>query len=277
MDSIAPLKPNSILTGAGGNLGQRILSLRDSQVLPFRDYVEGHKDLSPYHIGANTSLIHSAAVVGQAKHKTLEDLISINAVHAKRLFEEFSRRGGGLFVFISSSHVYGYSDSIFFESSETRPTTNYGLSKLIAEELLLEADVECDLQILRLGSMIGPSFGANTLSGAISRYLLEKKPTPIMNGSSLRNFFSPESAAWNVTEAASKAGPGVYNVCANSALTVAEVAQLVFDHLGVQFSGKETLTENEPKNIVMSNEKIQKYIQIRDDLNLDNWMLSPSN
>ena len=276
MDSVDPLRHDSILTGASGNLGQRILRYKGCKVLSFRDYVERSKDLGSYRIGKNTTLIHSAAVVGQAENTTLEDLILVNAIHAKRLFEEFSRRGGGLFVFISSSHVYGYSDNIFTESSETRPNSNYGLSKLIAENMLLEADAECDLQILRLGSMVGPSLGTNTLSGAISSYFLEKQQRPIMNGTSLRNFFSPESAAWNVTEAAGKAAPGVYNVSSSSALTVAQMAQLVFDRVGVSVSGNEILSENNPQNLVMSNEKIQRYIEIRDELNLDNWMLSRS-
>lgn len=128
---------------------------------------------------------HAAAQPGISTRTTFEDYLRNNIVATQRLLEAVSDLDGfELFVNISSSSVYG-GDAAGDETSEPRPTSAYGVTKLAAEQLVLaEArDRGFPACSCRLFSVYGPRERPDKLIPALIQALLDRRPFPLFEGS----------------------------------------------------------------------------------------------
>lgn len=117
--------------------------LRDAQ---FADKVAGDADM----------IIHLAGLAHVRADSV--DYREFNVKATANLARAAARRGVQSFVFASSSSVYGECDGIpMKETSPCRPATEYGKSKLQAEEMLneLALDSHMNVIILRLSTVYG--------------------------------------------------------------------------------------------------------------------------
>jgi UDP-glucuronate 4-epimerase len=90
------------------------------------------------------------------------------------------------FVYISTSSVYG-TDATGTETSEPRPTSYYGVTKLAAEQLALAYAREQGLPAcsLRIFSVYGPRERPEKLYSKLIRCIFEERPFPLFEGSEL--------------------------------------------------------------------------------------------
>ena len=88
------------------------------------------------------------------------------------------------FIYVSTSSVYG-ADACGDESSVTAPTSDYGVSKLVAERLVLRHATDHRLRAcaLRLYSVYGPRERPEKLYMRLIGSLLEDRPFPLFDGS----------------------------------------------------------------------------------------------
>jgi nucleoside-diphosphate-sugar epimerase len=118
------------------------------------------------------SLIHLAGIVGEQKvssNKEYSHAVNVNGAEA--LAQKFYKHGTGLFVYVSSSHVYKPSVQRLTEDSEVGPTSNYAIQKLQAElrvSSVFKDDPE-RLVVVRLFSILGDGMPDFSLGGAIRR------------------------------------------------------------------------------------------------------------
>lgn len=79
----------------------------------------------------------------------------INNIGTGVVINEAIKRGVKKLFYMSSIHVYGYSESIQTINSETLPKSFYGISKLRGEKQAMTLPVEMDVCVFRIGNVFG--------------------------------------------------------------------------------------------------------------------------
>jgi len=103
-------------------------------------------------------IFHYAAQPGISKTSTFEDYFSNNIIATKNLIDyALTLNDLKLFVNIGTSSIYGL-EATFPESVAVKPASHYGVTKLAAEQLVLQKSRENIFKScsLRLYSVIGP-------------------------------------------------------------------------------------------------------------------------
>ena len=161
------------------NVGQ--LRERGIQISPL--------DLSTGDLGALADdvevIYHLAAQPGLSAAVNLDTYMTNNVVATQRLLEAtLSSQSLLAFVNVSTSSVYG-ADATGDETSETRPTSYYGVSKLAAEQLALSyaRDRGHPACSMRLFSVYGPRERPEKLYPRLIGSILSDQPFPLREGS----------------------------------------------------------------------------------------------
>jgi nucleoside-diphosphate-sugar epimerase len=141
-------------------------------------------DLTHFMSGVDI-VLHFAAQPGISVTTPFEDYVRNNITATHRLLEA-SRKDLGLkgFVHISTSSIYG-ARADGDETTEPKPTSYYGVTKLAAEQLALSYHREMGLPVtvLRLFSVYGPRERPEKLYHKLIKSILEDKDFPIHEGS----------------------------------------------------------------------------------------------
>jgi UDP-glucuronate 4-epimerase len=130
-------------------------------------------------------VFHLAAQPGISSSTPFDAYLRNNIVATHRLMEAAiattTLQG---FLHISTSSVYG-ADATGDESTEPRPTSYYGVTKLAAEQLVLAAHRERNIPScsLRLFSVYGPRERPEKLYPRLVGSILEGRPFPLFEGS----------------------------------------------------------------------------------------------
>lgn len=137
-------------------------------------------------------IFHFAAQPGISQTSTFEDYFSNNIIATKHLIDfALSCDHLKLFVNIGTSSIYGI-EATFPESVAPKPASHYGVTKLAAEQLVLQKSRENQMQScsLRLYSVIGPRERPEKMYTKLIALGLENKPFPLFEGSDkhLRSF-----------------------------------------------------------------------------------------
>lgn len=145
---------DSLLFGADGlktSANDENFELIKGDVRNISDLVAAVKDCD--------AIIHLAGIVGDpACAENPEITAEINRVATMMLIEVAKGYGVSRFVFASSCSVYGASDELVDEHAQVAPISDYAVTKLDSEKLLLAAKSDSfDPVILRLGTLFGLS------------------------------------------------------------------------------------------------------------------------
>lgn len=109
------------------------------------------------------TVVHLAGVTSGVDEALLHQ---INVAETRKLFDKVCQLGVRRFVFLSTVKVHGEQTSEpFTEKSPFNPVTPYARSKFLAEQVLLEANqnYDIDLVILRPPAVYGPGMKGNLL------------------------------------------------------------------------------------------------------------------
>lgn len=141
-------------------------------------------DLAPISRSADL-VIHLAAQPGISAKVPFGDYLRNNLIASQRLLEHLERRDQppGL-IYISTSSVYG-SDASGDETTEPKPTSYYGVTKLAAEQLILARfrDKGYPACSLRLFSVYGPRERPDKLYPRLISAALSGAEFPLYEGS----------------------------------------------------------------------------------------------
>jgi UDP-glucuronate 4-epimerase len=128
---------------------------------------------------------HSAAQPGLSATTPLQAFVRNNITATHRLLEAVKRLSSfQCFINISTSSVYG-AEATGDETSEPKPTSYYGVTKLAAEQLALSYTRDQGLPTcsMRLFSVYGPRERPEKLYPKLIRCILEDREFPLFEGS----------------------------------------------------------------------------------------------
>jgi len=192
------------------------------------------------------AVIHLAAIVGDPAcdqdHKTARE---INYAATRMMVEIAKGEGVERFIFASSCSVYGASEQVMDENSQTEPISLYADTKVDSEEALLEAATSSfHPTILRFATIFGlsPRPRFDLVVNLLTAKAIKERVITIYNGQQWRPFLHVADAAAaivRVLEApVALVGKQIYNV-GDSRLnyTLTDVATLLvkfFPHTRVE-------------------------------------------
>mgnify|MGYP000489224517 CR=1 FL=1 len=137
-------------------------------------------------------IFHFAAQPGISASSSLEDYFTNNVIATKNLVDyALQCKDLKLFVNIATSSIYGL-EATFPESVAVKPASHYGVTKLAAEQLLLQKSRELQMNAcsLRLYSVIGPRERPEKMYTKLIACGLKDEAFPLYEGSDkhLRSF-----------------------------------------------------------------------------------------
>lgn len=137
-------------------------------------------------------IFHFAAQPGISTTSTFEDYFTNNIIATKNLVDyALACQNLKLFVNIGTSSIYGL-EATFPETTVPKPASYYGVTKLTAEQLVLQKSREHKFKAcsLRLYSVIGPRERPEKMYTKLIDLGLKDEPFPLFEGSDkhLRSF-----------------------------------------------------------------------------------------
>ncbi len=182
---------------------------------------------------------HAAAQPGISTTTAFETYARNNITATYRLLEAVKQspsfRG---FINISTSSVYG-ADATGDETTEPRPTSYYGVTKLAAEQLVLAHTRDQGLPAcsLRLFSVYGPRERPDKLYFKLISYILQDREFPLCEGSEhhLRSYTYIEDAIDGMVAALDnfdRCTGEVFNIGTDVTLTTKEAMRTVEEVIG---------------------------------------------
>jgi len=137
------------------------------------------------------SVIHLAAIVGDpACAEDDANALQINYAATRMMIEIAKGNGIERFLFASSCSVYGASDSLMDEKSETEPISLYAETKLRSERVLLDAKGSLHPTILRFATVfgLGPRPRFDLVVNLLTAKAIQDGVITIYNGDQWRPF-----------------------------------------------------------------------------------------
>jgi nucleoside-diphosphate-sugar epimerase len=127
-------------------------------------------------IGPKDTVFHLAGVIDE---RNSEDIFyKVNVLGTENMLDACKGKEVECFVFVSSISVYGNIDLFpADENTSKNPTTKYGKSKLLAEEIVMGKWKKIPSTILRPGMIYGPGFDEGYVSVL---KMLQKRRMPII-------------------------------------------------------------------------------------------------
>ena len=184
-------------------------------------------------------IYHLAAQPGLSETASFDAYLRNNIVATQRLIQTALRlRGLRAFINISTSSVYG-AHATGDEESELKPTSDYGVTKLAAEQLVMAASRERDLPAcsLRLFSVYGPRERPEKLYPRFIGSLLEDREFTLFEGSEkhYRSYTYVDdivSGMQAVLKKFPRCRGEIFNLGTDTAITTAEGMRIVENIMG---------------------------------------------
>lgn len=254
---------NILLSGSTGVLGRRVQDLFSStpdsgSVVPLAGDIRDARSVRTFfefYNGAEFShLIHAAAIVPIEKVAVdPRNAWAVNVVGTRNLLRAFAARFPRAHItLISSSHVYGPRNSPLDENALTKPSSEYGTTKLEAEleALKVRDELGTRLSILRLFSFYSADQSSSFLyPGLLARCSAQPASAyfELPGWNNIRDFSTAEFMAQCVASLSLFEPEGIVNVGSGIPETVANFAERV---LGVTLNFRDHDAVRNPTSVV---------------------------
>ena len=204
------------ITGSRGVLGQHIINKFSNVKFDcFRGNITKKKDIKEWLKEKNfDAIFHFAAVVPTEEvKKNFNKSLKINFYGTKLLINEVQRNNSTKwFLFTSTSHVYSYSKKKISEKSILKPTSKYGLTKLMAENYLLKKNSKANICIIRIFSYTNFNQKKSFFIPSIYKTFKSKNLINLDNLNHIRDFIDINDIVSAIKLLYLKKSSGVYNL-----------------------------------------------------------------
>jgi len=275
-----------LLTGATGFIGKNFVSYLKSKNVSVdsinRDILKNDKKLDEFvkskHLKMRQNydvLVHLAAELDDSSKK----LIPVNVTLTKKLLKMCVKNKIDRFTFASSHLVYGKTDYLpIDEEHPTKPKTNYGKSKLLAEDICKKYSENFNLKIsiLRISSVYG--YGQNDkyiiprmLDNAYSKNIILHKYT---NGYQLMDLIHVYDVCNAILKSCKSKKTGTYNLSSGVGITSFELAKTISkltNNCQISIENK----KSETNHFLYDNSKIQQEFGFKSKIKPNSKILKP--
>ncbi len=224
----------TLLTGGSGWIGAHLAgALPNVHLIPARAILDGSALTTvtpgPYDVIVNAAGLRSGSD---------PDLYSANVTLVKKLVA-FADAGGCRIVQLGSAAEYGPDlGTDLSEDVAPHPQSYYGLTKLLATELLESRGNATVLRVFNLAS--SPPQAGSPLGDVVSRVregVRHKRPAELLAATTVRDWVSLDFVVRSVERAVAAPVPGLYNLCSARGVSMADLAVAMLRGLGSEDLG----------------------------------------
>ena len=248
------------LTGSSGFVGFNIIKYFNN-AFSIKKHVRGEKINISQDI-----VIHLAAYSIDSKKSTNPyKYYEVNTNFTKKVFEAFLKSNAHTFIMFSSVKAVANKSKVkLTEESKPTPTSDYGKSKLLAEQYINSKNIRHKkrVYILRPCLIHGPGNKGNL--NLLFKLVSSGIPWPLGNFNNLRSFCSIDNLMFVIKELITRDDipPGTYNISDDEAISTNNVILLIAKSLN-----KKPRILKLPKRLIIFLFKIGDYLSI--SFNLD--------
>jgi len=227
---------NVIITGTTGFVGVNLVPYLNK--LGIITQPVGRLDLSGEIKFTNTdSIIHLAGKAHDLKKiSNPDEYYQVNFELTTKLYDAFLESDAKKFIFISSVKATAdVVEGVLTEDSSPNPITDYGKSKLMAEQYIQRQPLPADKSyyILRPCMIHGPGNKGNL--NLLYKFVQKGVPYPLAAFNNKRSFLSVENLCFVIAKVLRMDIPsGIYNVADDNALSTNEVVKILAKSLNKQ-------------------------------------------
>lgn len=225
-----------IITGSSGFVGKNLLSYLDHDVVQLNR--ESLTALSFSLITSGDVIIHLAGKAHDLKNiSEPQEYYKVNFELTKKLYDAFLESDARKFIFISSVKAVADSvDGILTENVLPNPQTDYGKSKLMAEEYIMNQPLppEKVCYILRPCMIHGPGNKGNL--NLLYKVVKRGVPYPLASFENKRSLLSIENLCFVIRELILRDDieGGVYHIADDEPLSTNIIVSILADSLNVK-------------------------------------------
>jgi len=183
------------------------------------------------HLAAKTDVVDSI--------DNPDDTFQTNVVGTQNVLDSCISNNITKLIVTSSAAVYKSSDGIVSESSDTKPSSPYGQSKLDMEKIIISSGI--NYSILRLFNV----YGSGSTGGVITNFaknISENKPLVIFgDGKAVRDFVHVDDVI-NGIVLCMDSKSGIYNIASGIGTSVTQLANLFTQSTGEKITYKSART-----------------------------------
>ena len=220
---------NLTITGSTGFVGQNLLQyLKNYQVKRLTRQQLSNPTIEQ--LKDSESIIHFAGKAHDLKKTSSpNEYYEVNYELTKRLYDAFLKSDAKKFIFISSVKASADQvEGILTEEQQANPQTDYGKSKLMAEQYIQDQELPEDKSyyILRPCMIHGPGNKGNL--NLLYQFVQKGIPYPLAAFENKRSFLSIENLCFVIKQLLEKPVPsGIFNVADDEALSTNNVVEIL--------------------------------------------------
>lgn len=224
-----------LITGASGFVGKNLTSYLQDLTIKKAQRVE-ISNMIPDLLDKIDAVIHLAGKAHDLKKTSNPDeYYQVNFELTTKLYDAFLQSNAKQFIFISSVKAVADSVSgILKEDSACNPKTDYGKSKLMAEEYIRKQAIPegKSYYILRPCMIHGPGNKGNL--NLLYQFVKKNIPYPLAAFNNRRSFLSVVNLCFVIRKLLdnSEVPSGVYHIADDEALSTNEVVSILAENLG---------------------------------------------
>ena len=214
------------ITGSSGFVGTNVKSYFKSK----HQFVSFQKNTKP-EIQDCEIVLHFAGIAHDLKNiNSKESYYNVNTNLSKQVFDAFLDSNAKVFIYLSSVKAVADSlNSILIESQIPKPSTHYGISKLLAENYILSKDIPDNKRIfiLRPCMIHGPGNKGNL--NLLYKFIKTGLPWPLAAFDNKRSFCSIDNLCFIIDEIIENKSiqSGIYNISDSDTISTNEIIKLI--------------------------------------------------
>jgi len=220
---------NILLTGASGFVGKNLVPYLTNLMINVKQLTRGELT-AVIDLQNSSAIIHLAGKAHDLKKTSNPDeYYEVNFQLTKKLYDAFLASTAQKFIFISSvKAVADITEGTLTEETIPNPQTDYGKSKLMAEEYIKNQALPDgkSFYILRPCMIHGPGNKGNL--NLLYKFVQKGIPYPLAAFKNKRSFLSVENLCFVIAKLLERdVSSGIYNVADNEALSTNEVVDIL--------------------------------------------------
>jgi nucleoside-diphosphate-sugar epimerase len=264
-----------LITGSTGFIGKHLVKkLKKHKIIELSNCVKKKRN----HIKKNistlsvndipkdiTCIIHLAAMSDITLCNTNPDkCFRVNVIGTQKILE-IAKKINAKVIFISSSHVYGNPEkNPISENSKLKPSSMYGTSKMLGEELCKKYSefFKLDISVVRLFSVYGPNSPKHLVINKIITNAIESKKIELGNIFPRRDFVYIDDVINGIEKIMNETKKfQIFNIGTGKSHSIKKVHKIIEKHCKKKIPihiQKTLLRNNEIKNVRANINKLKR-------------------
>jgi UDP-glucose 4-epimerase len=260
ISSLTQKEPVAI-TGSTGFIGSNLVRIVEKENIPFIEFKGELLDLKSVKDFFNSNPVKQVIHLAGSFFGSFEQLIQQNVVATQHLLEAATETGLEKIIYTSTGAVYGEpSAKVSLESDVCQPNTLYGLTKKMAEDLILHYHLTKGINyvILRFPNVYGEGNKKGVLNNFLKDIHLKGSITVAGDGNQSRNFLYVSDACNAIIKSINYSQSDIFNISTGAKTSINEIVGLLKQYYSFDIIHK--APDNFLKNLLLDTSKAESFL-----------------